>query len=80
MDRPDNSRLQQIPEYPGYAYWHDPRMPDVGSLVVRADDVGDTILPPWPGAYTVLEDVTSFGDAVDAAAAWAQQLRSALED
>lgn len=68
----DDSRLQSIEEVPGYAYWHDPRMPDVGSLVRRDDDTGDTILSHYPGLYIVLEDVTSYADAVDAARQWAE--------
>jgi len=52
-----------------YAYYGDT---SGGSLVVESDD-GDTILPPYGGRWTILEEVADREDAVDAATEWAAQ-------
>jgi len=51
-----------------YAYCHD-WDEEAGSLVVESDD-GDTILPPYTGLWTFLEEVESREDALSAAKVW----------
>lgn len=43
-----------------------------GVLIVR-DPAGDTLIPPFEGRFTVLEEVSSREDALDAARQWEAQ-------
>ena len=44
-----------------------------GTSLVRADLDGDTLLPPWPGRWTCLGEVSGLAGAEAQAAEWATQ-------
>lgn len=49
-----------------------------GTLVVR-DEAGDTLLPPYAGRFTVLEEAASRDEAIEAARAWEAQRGAAAD-
>lgn len=43
-----------------------------GSLLLESEE-GDTLIPPYQGRFSILEEASSYDDAYDAAKAWRSQ-------